>query len=150
MKVKILFFAVIISLFFTSSCGKKSEIVHGELAQALCGSVPFSERLTQLDDSAAQRLLYLNPNDYSELTMLVGTRATCDQIIIVKTASEKTVKEKLSNYLANLKSDYSSYRPAEAQKIENMFSAERNGTIVIVVSADSTKAEMVYMEYLKK
>ena len=49
-----------------------------------------------------------------------------------------------------MKSNYSSYRPNEAQKTDSAVIAKHKDTIVMIVSGDSEKAKMVFEEYLKK
>ena len=142
--------AILFVMMFSSSCGKIDQIAHDELTERLLSNVSFSEKLTEIDEISAQKQLFLNPNEYSNITMLVGTRATCEQIIIVDTANETVIDEKLKNYFNNLKSSYASYRPVEADKIGNLFTSVHKGTKVYVVSPDSEKVNIVYTNYIKK
>lgn len=150
MKKIIFIFTILTVMVFSASCGKIDKVAHDELTARLVSNVAFSEKLTQIDEIAAQKQLFLNPNDYSNITMLIGTRATCEQIIIIDTANETVIDEKLENYFNNLKSSYASYRPVESDKIGNMFKAVHKGTKVYVVSPDSEKANIIYTNYIKK
>lgn len=87
------FIVLAVCVCMMASCGKKSEIVVSDLAQAIAGGVAFSEPLTEIDSSAAERLLYLNPNDYSEIAMYIGTEATCDEFVIISSSNTKSITE---------------------------------------------------------
>ena len=149
MKKIIFIFTILTVMVFSVSCGKIDKVAHDELTARLVSNVSFSEPLTEIDEMAAQKQLFLNPNEYSNITMLIGTRATSEQIIIIDTANETVIDEKLENYFNNLKSSYASYRPAEADKIGNTFKAMHEGTKVYVVSPDSEKVNIVYTNYIK-
>lgn len=144
--------AVILSLaiFMLAGCGKISEINSSELAEKIYTSVAFSENLTQIEGSAAEKRYFLNPNDYSEITAYVGTKATCDEFVIIKTNNTENIMSKLRGHLDVQKANYSSYRPAEAQKIDSAVLEEYKGTVVLIVSGDSANALNVYSEYLMK
>lgn len=133
-----------------TACGKKKEILSGELAQKLCAEVPFSEQLTEIDETTSSKLLYLNPNDYSEIMMYVGTQATCDELALIRTNTPDEVIAKLKSYLVQLKANYTLYRPAEADKAENAFITSCKGLVVMVVSGSPETAEQVFRDYLKK
>ena len=138
------------ALCLMSSCGRIDEINGAELAETLIGSVAFSERLTEIDDAAAEKRFFLNPGDYTDITAYVGTTAACDEFAIIKTNDTESVKNKLSGHLSIQNTNYSSYRPAEAEKIQSAVIAEYGDAVVLIVSGDSGNALAVYEEYLKK
>ena len=134
----------------TASCGKISEISSAELAELLNSSSVFSERLTGIDAAAAEKRFFLNPSDYNEITAYIGTKATCDEFVIVKTDIPDNVMTKLRGHLDIQKNNYSSYRTAEAQKIDSALLTEYKGTVVLIVSGDGAAAGQLYEDYLKK
>lgn len=150
MKKIYLLIAAAISLTLMVSCGKKSEIVQSELVDALLNGVAFSETLTELGSAEAEKRFYLNPNEYSEITAYVGTKATCDEIVVIKSSNNENVESKLRGHLETLKNNYSSYRPAEAQKIDSAVLEQYKDTVVLVVSGDSANVRSIYENYLKK
>lgn len=146
----ILSLIVLVSLALAVSCGKKSEIIPSELAALINQNVSFTEELTKLDNDAAQKMCYLNSNDYSEILALVGTKATCDEIVIITTENTENVVTKLRGHLEVLKNSYSDYRPSEAEKIDSAVLEVYKDTVVLIVSGDSANAKQVYDGYLKK
>lgn len=142
--------AAVLCIVLFTACGRKNEVIGSELAQEFCQEVPFAEALTEIDSSSAVKLLYLNPNDYSEIVMYIGTQSTCDEFAIIKTNTPDTVVDKLQSYLSKVRSDYMTYRPAEANKADNAFITSYKGTVVMVVCSAPGTAEQVFKNYLKK
>ncbi|MGN0182529.1 MAG: DUF4358 domain-containing protein [Candidatus Ornithomonoglobus sp.] len=150
MKKKMYALAVILlctALF--AGCGKKREVSGTELAQVLCREVPFSEALAEIDNTTSSKLLYLNPNEYSRITMYVGTQSTCDEFAIVETSNPESVTEKIESYLAQKKSNYLVYRPAEADKIDNAYITTYKNAVVMVVCSNPIASETAFKNYLK-
>lgn len=150
MKKRFLLFICTVCLSVCTACGKISEVVQNDLADKINSEVAFSEPLLELEGAEAEKRFYLNPNEYSEMTAFVGTKATCDEFVIIKSSQLDNVESKLRGHLATLKSNYSSYRPAEAQKTDSAVIERHKDTIVMIVSGDSENARMVFEEYLKK
>ena len=150
MKKRFLLLICMLCLVVCAACGKISEVVQAELADKLNSEVAFSEPLLKLESAEAEKRFYLNPNEYSEITAYVGTKATCDEFVIIRSSQLDNVESKLRGHLATMKSNYSSYRPNEAQKTDSAVIARHKDTIVMIVSGDSEKAKMVFEEYLKK
>ncbi len=149
--MKKLIFTIVSVLVLTilAACGKVSEIDSVSLSERINSSVAFSERLTQIEGTPAEKRFFLNPNDYTEITAFVGTNATCDEFAIIKTNDTQNVITKLRGHLEIQKTSYSNYRPSEAQKIDNAVLEEYKDTVVLIVSGDSENAAAVYEAYLK-
>lgn len=140
---------IILCIDLFTGCGKKREVSGTELAEVFCREVPFSETLTEIDNTTSSKLLYLNPNEYSKLTMYVGTQSTCDEFAVIETSSPTEVTEKIESYLAQKKSNYLEYRPAEADKIDNAYVTTYKNAVIMVVCANSEAAETAFKNYLK-
>ncbi len=139
-----------ICILLLVSCGKKDEITGAELAEYINGNIEFSETLTELDESGAERYFFLNPGEYSEITAYVGTKAVCDEFVIVKTTDTATVIEKLNAHLDTMRNQYSEYRSEQVQKIDNAFITEYEGCVVMIISSDKAVAEDVFKRYLRE
>ncbi|MEE1351854.1 MAG: DUF4358 domain-containing protein [Clostridia bacterium] len=131
-------------------CGKKKEIINSELASVLVNNAVFSEVLTEIDSSSAERRYLISPKDYSEITAYVGTNGVCDEFLIVKTSNTASMIEKLNKYLENKRSEYEKYRPGEVGKLTAPVIAEYKDTVVMIITQDTQKATSIYEEYLKK
>jgi hypothetical protein len=141
--------SVLMSAALLASCGRKREVDCAELTDVFKAHVAFSEVLTEIDSSNAAKLLNLNPNDYSELTMYAGTRSTADEFVIVKTTGTESVQSKLLSYVQQQKTEYMAYRPGEAEKFNNALIEETDGAVVMVVCASPDNASEVLKGYLK-
>ncbi len=141
--------AILLCTALFTGCGKKREVSGAEFAEVLCREVPFAETLTEIDNTTSSKLLYLNPNEYSKITMYVGTQSTCDEFAIIETSSPADVTEKLKSYLSQKKSNYLVYRPAEAVKIDSAYLTTYKNAVIMVVCADYAAAETAFKEYLK-
>ena len=81
---------------------------------------------------------------------VIGTAATCDEIVIVKTDDTDNVMELLNQYLENKQEEYDKYRPDEASKLSNPIIEVHNNTITMIISGDLQTAIDAYNEYLRK
>lgn len=142
-------FALLITLFVITGCGKKENIVNIELAGVFAGSELFEEKLEEINASTAEIRYGLNKNDYSELTSFVGTKSSCDEFIIVKTSNVEKVKSLIDKYLDEKIKIYDTYRPDDVYKLTKPFISEYNGTVVVVICHDTDAAEKAYKAYLK-
>lgn len=150
--MKKIFICAVLALFLisASACGKISSIDCETLADVFNSDVAFSETLTRLDNTGAEKYFNINPNNYDELAAYIGTKAVCDEFVIIKTNNVSTVKSKLQDHIDNMRTQYSSYRPAEAAKLDNALIEVYKDAVVLIISPDSTAAEEVYKRYLKK
>lgn len=131
-------------------CGKKRAVSGEELAAALCRDVPFAETLTEIDNTASSKQLFLNPNEYSKITMYVSSSSSCDEFAIIETANTGGAAEKIADYIEKKRAAYLSYRPAEAEKLDNAYVAEYRNAVVMVVCSDKAAAETAFRNYLKE
>lgn len=150
MKKLYLIVVVTVCTVLLTACGKKSEINRAELAAQINSNVTFSEQLTEIDAVSAELELFLNPNDYSGITMYSGTEATCDEFIIIDTSDTDAIVQKLNTYLEAQRANYSGYRPTEVSKLDSAVLMEYKGTVTLIISPDSEQARLVYEGYLKK
>lgn len=149
MKKVLFIISAVIMLLMSAACGKIEGVVQTELAKIINERVSFSEPLTRLNDSSAQSRYFLSAGDYSEMTAYVGTKATCDEFVIVKTNDTDNAVKKISSHLTQMNTNYSSYRPDEAAKtLSPMFKVYKD-TVVMVVTSDTTTAETVFEGYIK-
>ena len=135
--------------FIITGCGKKDDIVCLELANSFYESSLFEERLEEIDSSAAETRYGFNNRDYSEIAAFIGTKAVCDEFLIVKTTDTEKIKSAINKYLDDKIKDYELYRPDEVYKLTKPLMLEYNGTVVVVICHDTNAAEKVYKEYLK-
>lgn len=152
-KIYSLFIPILISIMCVTtltSCGKIKEIDEQKLSERLLDSDVFSENLSEIDRHSAERLYFLNPNDYRDMVIYTGTEATCDEIVIINTANVSKVQDRLKTHLELQKKNYSSYRPTESAKIENAVLEVYKETVVLVVSGNSGSVKKIYEDYLRK
>lgn len=131
-----------------AACGKIDGIVQTEFAKIINERVSFTEPLTRINDSSVQKRYFINAGEYSEITAYVGTNATTDEFVIIKTDNTDNIVSKLSNYLTQVNSTYSSYRPEEAAKVLSPVFKVYKDTVVLIVTNDTANAEAVFDGYL--
>lgn len=141
---------VLLCAFSLCSCNAKGSVAASELAKTISNEAVFCETMTEIDDATAGKLLMLNPNDYSELSMYVGTKSTCERVIVIRTSSPDTVNEKLDNYINGLKAEYQTYRPVEAAKIDSAYrQTYKKNTIILTVCSVPESVDTAIKSYLK-
>lgn len=140
----------IMVMFLLFGCGKKSDIISSDLVQNLTDNVAFTEQLTEISSNNAETRYGLDSKDYIDIMAVIGTAATCDEIVIVKTDDTDNVMELLNQYLENKQEEYDKYRPDEASKLSNPIIEVHNNTITMIISGDSQTAIDAYNEYLRK
>lgn len=150
--MKKVFICAVLTVVLTgaAACGKISSIDCEALAEALNEDVTFSETLTWIDNTVAEQYFNINPNNYTEMTAYVGTKAVCDEFVIVKTKNTSSVSSKLRDHIDSMREKYASYRPDETAKLDNALIEVYKDAVVMIISPDSEAAEEVYRNYLKK
>ena len=136
--VKLILILVVMMLL---GCGKVSEIVGEDLAQTLTENVLFSEQLTEINASNAEKRFLLNPKDYTELTSYVGTASACNEFAIIKTDDTETIIKKLNEYIDRTRQEYETYRPKQAKKLDLAIIAVYKDTVVMIITADTDGAK---------
>ena len=150
--MKKIFICAVLILFVISaaSCGKISSVDCEALAEVLNEDVMFDETLTWMDNTVAEQYFNINPSNYTEMTAYVGTKAVCDEFVVVKTKSTSSVRSKLQEHINSMKTKYASYRPAETSKLDDALITEYKDAVVLIVSPNRDAAEAVYNNYLKR
>lgn len=133
-----------------TGCGKKKEIKSADLALALNSEVPFTEHLTEIDETTAIIRYGFDTKDCENIISFIGTQGTCDEFTIIKTGDKKAVKEKLGQYLSDKKAQYDKYRPEESLKLDSVIIEEYKNCVTMIVTSDTEKAMNIYGNYLKK
>ncbi len=146
--IKLIPILVIAILLF--GCGKVSEIVNADLSAALADNVAFSEQLTEIDTGTAENRYMLNSKDYTELTSYIGTMATADEFVIIKTGDVEGVTEKLNAYIERTRKEYETYRPNEVAKLDAAIIEVYKDAVTMIITADTENAVEIYNEYIKK
>lgn len=148
-KVKLLL-VLALSAICISGCGKIKEIKSADLALKLNSEVSFAEQLAETDETTAKGRYGLDTKDCESIISFIGTKGTCDEFAIIKTADKKGVEEKLQKYLAKKKTQYETYRPEEASKLSDVVIEEYKDCVTMIVTSDKQNALSVYKGYLKK
>ena len=122
------------------------------LAQDLMDGEVFGETLYELDEAAADLLVGTELNG-EETVAYVGTGATSEELLIVKSADEaaaETCLATLQSHLEDRKALYASYLPEESFKLENAYLAQEGQYVILCVAADSDKAAEIIGEAIKE
>ena len=122
------------------------------LSQEILDSGAFDETLYQVDEDAAALLLDMDLSACEESYVYVGTGATSEELLIVKSADEaaaETCLATLQSHLEDRKALYASYLPEESFKLENAYLAQEGQYVILCVAADSDKAAEIIGEAIK-
>ena len=133
-----------------AGCGKIKSVEPQALAEAINDNVTFDDYLSVIDSDGAEKYFYLNPNDYTELVAYVGTDATCDEFIIVKTNDVQTIRTKLEEHIGLLRDLYETYRPDETAKLDTAFIETYKDAVVMIISPSPEQAQSTFKSYIKK
>lgn len=144
--------ALMAMLFCLSAvgCGAKDPATKepfqpAETVKALVESGAFSGEMMEFD----HKLLFQLPGeeaDYQNSVVYYNMQGISEvaAVICVSDAEQAQAVEKaLSDWVETTKTNESSYRPAEAEKLGNAIIETRGNTVLLVVAADAEKAKSV-------
>lgn len=138
--------ALALAVMLAGCAGKQAVELDGEqLAQDLMDGGVFGETLYALDEASADLLVGTELNG-EETVAYVGTGATSEELLIVKSADEtaaETCLAALQTHLEERKTLYAGYLPEESFKLENAYLAREGQYVILCVAADSDKAEEI-------
>ena len=144
--------ALVLASLLAGCAGKQALTLDApQLAQDLMDGGVFGETLYELDAAAADLLVGTELNG-EETVAYVGTGATSEELLIVKSADEtaaETCLATLQSHLEDRKALYASYLPEESFKLENAYLAQEGQYVILCVAADSDKAAEIIGEAIK-
>lgn len=127
---------------------EKTPFDPAETVQALLDAQVFSEELEELDPVLLFGLSGAE-EDYEGSVLYYSTGATAETAAVISVADgekAKAVEAELSAWVDSQIEAESSYRPAEAEKLEHAILETRGATVLLVVAADWEKANTVIAE----
>ena len=117
-----------------------------KLAGQLLEGISFQDKLEETDKDAALTVLGLESYEskVNDCAIYLGTGATAEEVVVLKTGDEKGAQEIRTvlkeNHLNRLKEDFQNYVPPEVPKIEDAALYAKGQTVALCVSSDSGKA----------
>ena len=145
--------ALVLAVLLAGCAGEQAlELDSQQLAQDLMDGRVFGETLNELDAAAADLLVGTELNG-EETVAYVGTGATSEELLIVKSADEaaaETCLTTLQTHLEERKALYASYLPEESFKLENAYLAQEGQYVIFCVASDSDKAAEIIGEAIKE
>lgn len=145
---KLLLIPMLTLLFFLTSCNQEKDIDIELLSADLLKNAGFTDELSPADAATAEKLYEIDNavNQY----VYISSGATAEEIAVFEfetAADAKAAIPAAQERLAEQKSSYESYMPAEVQKLENAV-LKQYGRYLIVCVADGTKAREIIHKYL--
>lgn len=136
-----------------ASCGADvAEIDLGALSSELLEAGIFSEELSGVSQSIAEKRLGLDSSLIAECVAASGTKAVVDEFALIRLSSpdaKDSVEKGIAEHIASQKSNYSSYKPDEVPKLEDYVLVSSGDYEIFVVSGDSSAAEEIIKKYTK-
>ena len=109
----------------------------------------FSVTLDAIDEANVQYITgyeKLPEGTKSSVNMAAGANA--EEVSVFKAGDTAAVKEAISAHVEAQKTAFSSYKPEDMPKLDNAVIVEKNGVVVLVVTADYENAAKVVAEVL--
>lgn len=126
-------------------------VLCGDIANAVMAAV----ELPSMAEVGADRIgmyLDLTVPDGCDFSMYIcGSGGFADEIFIINTdgMSIDDIKASAEKRIETRKKDFEGYNPDEFDKLENFFSAEKNGYYMYAVTCDNSVCESIFDEYVK-
>jgi len=116
-----------------------------DLTQAALKSQDFSEDIVELSADRAARMLLLEENQYSVLSMFIDASHATPELAAAVTARDQAaadaVEQAMKDYLESILLQYRDYLPLEAPKIEAAQVLRQGRQLVMVVAPDQARAQ---------
>lgn len=147
------FFPVIILVaLLCCACGEGSSktVDTAALASSLLNDISYEEQLTELDKEDISN--YIDLEDGTEAVMYMSSGSTAEEIAVF-TAKDKgsaaKQKENVQSFLNDQKDSFSAYIPQEAKRIEDAVLVTDGNYVILCVSGESEKAQVIIDQALK-
>lgn len=130
---------------------KTETVLCSDIANAVMAAV----ELPSMAEVGADRIgmyLDLTVPDSCDFSMYIcGSGGFADEIFIINTdgLSIDDIKTSAEKRIETRKKDFEGYNPDEFDKLENFFSAEKNGYYMYAVTCDNSVCESIFDEYVK-
>lgn len=135
-----------------AACGSVKELDASTAASQLMSAGIFTENLSEVKQSVAQKRISASEDSIAECTAYSGTRAVVDEIMIIKATSAdaaEAVEDAFLSHIEAQKEVYADYNADEMPKLEDAFTAVYGDYAVMVISNDSAKAQDIIKQNLK-
>lgn len=135
-----------------AACGSVKELDASTAASQLMSAGIFTENLSEVKQSVAQKRISASEDNIAECTAYSGTRAVVDEIMIIKATSAEAAEAVEDAFLSHIEAQkevYADYNADEMPKLEDAFTAVYGDYAVMVISNDSAKAQDIIKQNLK-
>lgn len=146
---KVLAAAALTALVLTG-CGGKSggkEPAAQAVVEAVAAEVPFVDTMSYVDDRQFYNLYRLDQEKVADKSMYVGTRASAEEITVVRmkdAADVQVVKDAMAERLEDQRLAFENYLPEEMTKIKGAQIYIHGAYVMLVVADDTSKAESAF------
>ena len=135
---------LIVFALMLTGCSSKNDINIEQLATELNEQAKFEDTLTKLDDKMISKVY--NIESAKKSIAYVGSGATAEEIALFEFESNNEAKEAykiLSDRIARLKKDYTSYMPKEVARLDKAVIECYQNYLILVVSSDDNVRNII-------
>lgn len=139
----------------TEALSETEAAVPGVLCGDISNAVMAAVELPSMAEVGADRIgMYLDltiPEGCDFSMYICGSGGFADEIFIINTdgMSIDDIKAAAEKRIETRKKDFEGYNPDEFDKLDNYFSAEKDGYYMYAVTCDNSACESVFDEYVK-
>lgn len=143
---------IILVTLLCSACGGNSSktVDTAALASSLVNDISYEDQLTELDKEDITS--YVDLEEGVEAVMYMSSGSTAEEIAVF-TAKDKSSaakqKENVQSFLDDQKDSFSAYIPQEAKRIEDAVLVTEGNYVILCVSGESEKAQVIIDQALK-
>lgn len=125
------------------------------LCADIANAVMAAVELPSMAEVGADRIgMYLNltiPEGCDFSMYICGSGGFADEVFIINTDGLSTddIRAAAEKRIETRKKDFEGYNPDEFDKLDNYFSAEKNGYFMYAVTCDNSVCESIFDEYVK-
>lgn len=126
-------------------------VLCGDIANAVMAAV----ELPSMAEVGADRIgMYLDlavPEGCDFSMYICGSGGFADEVFVINTdgISVDDIRSAAEKRIEARKKDFEGYNPDEFDKLDNYFSAEKNGYYIYAVTCDNSACESIFDEYVK-
>ncbi|MGN0637988.1 MAG: DUF4358 domain-containing protein [Huintestinicola sp.] len=135
----------------TETEASSGTVLCGDIANAVMAAV----ELPSMAEVGADRIgMYLDltiPDGCDFSMYICGSGGFADEVFVINTdgMSADDIKSAAEKRIETRKKDFEGYNPDEFDKLDNYFSAEKNGYYIYAVTCDNSACESIFDEYVK-
>lgn len=133
----------------TGCAGPVKSIDPLEAADAIVKNVTFRDTLVEAQGDVAEEWYAFDGKVKDYAVFVSGSGATAEEVAVIRSDDAKTARETVDKRVADLKTRFENYMPAEMAKLSDPVIITKGDAVILVIADDSAQARKAVEDLYK-